>query len=68
VTKLKQGFITLIVNLDSRVAKILKAIDKPTKQRIESVINQLTLTTNPQVNPYKVNLLAIGVIVLVIIG
>jgi len=50
------------------VAKILKAIDKPTKQRIESVINQLTLTTNPQVNPYKVNLLAIGVIVLVIIG
>jgi mRNA interferase RelE/StbE len=39
---------TWIVNLDSRAAKTLKAIDKPTKQRIESFINQLTLTANPR--------------------
>ena len=39
---------TWIISLDSRAAKTLKAIDKPTKQRIESFINQLTLTNNPR--------------------
>jgi len=39
---------TWIINLDSSAAKTLQAIDKPTKQRIESFINQLALTTNPR--------------------
>ncbi len=39
---------TWIIKIESRAAKTLKAIDKPTKQRIESFIDQLTLTTNPR--------------------
>jgi mRNA interferase RelE/StbE len=39
---------TWIINIESRAAKILKALDKPTKQRLESFIEQLAGTTNPR--------------------
>ncbi len=39
---------TWTIKLESRAAKTLKALSKPTKQRIEYFIDQLTGTNNPR--------------------
>jgi mRNA interferase RelE/StbE len=39
---------TWTIKVESRAAKTLKALDKPTKQRLESFIEQLTDTADPR--------------------
>ena len=36
------------IKIDSRTAKSLKSLDKPSKKRIEQFIEQLTTTENPR--------------------